>query len=882
VPLPDVPRAVSQNGSRVVPDDLDSIGNAGSHSDQVATPQQVPPLPQLLQERYAVESEIGRGGFGRVVVARDERLERRVAIKLLVSGLRTTSDERRLEREARLMGSLDHPNIVTVHDVGRSDGEPYIVTELLRGTPLRVLLRAGPLPLPRALDLCMDLVRGLAAAHERGIIHRDIKPENLFVTSEGTLKILDFGVAFVPKTAGTVRGTVGDEDSRSSMLRIAGTVGYAAPEQLRGADVDARADLFSAGAVLYEMLTGRRAFEGATRFDVGHAALHLQPAPLPADIPPAVSAIVRRCLGKDPQGRFQTAKDLLFNLELAAASLAGPPRSKTIRWLPVWAAALAAAVVAAIALSRWLVDGPKPSFRQVTFFGGAVTSARFGGSSEFVFYTEAWDGSPPRVYQTRIGSSELQRLEVPDAILAAASHDGQLAVLLAPQFNRGDFIGTLARTTLSGGAPRQLLEQVEYADWSPEGSALAAVRTVGGKSRLEYPLGHLVLESTDRLVEPRISPDGQRVAVLLYPRMGHDQPAVAMVDRAGSLRVLSRGWRDARGLAWSPGGEAIWFTATASNQAGAQSELRSVTLSGKERSLLREAGNLELQDVSRDGRVLVTRPVAQAGIAYSDERGERDLSFLDVPMLSDISRDGKRILFFSGGSGLAAAATIYVRDTDGSPPVAIGTGLAAAFSPDGSQVLSIPVNAGELQPVSLLPVGPGSPRTLDLPGIAAIRGGFLPDGRVLVVGQEAGKALKLYVVGSEGGAPRAISPEGIYYGYFSASPDGKWVAAVDSSFRTTLYAADGGMSASLPEIPPGHFPIGWTDKGALLLIRPPDVPMPIYHFDLAERRMETWRTLRGPPSASGIRTVFVTPDGRALAYNFGTKRTHLYLVEGLR
>jgi len=748
VPLPDVPRAVSQNGSRVVPDDLDSIGNAGSHSDQVATPQQVPPLPQLLQERYAVESEIGRGGFGRVVVARDERLERRVAIKLLVSGLRTTSDERRLEREARLMGSLDHPNIVTVHDVGRSDGEPYIVTELLRGTPLRVLLRAGPLPLPRALDLCMDLVRGLAAAHERGIIHRDIKPENLFVTSEGTLKILDFGVAFVPKTAGTVRGTVGDEDSRSSMLRIAGTVGYAAPEQLRGADVDARADLFSAGAVLYEMLTGRRAFEGATRFDVGHAALHLQPAPLPADIPPAVSAIVRRCLGKDPQGRFQTAKDLLFNLQLAAASLAGPPRSKTIRWLPVWAAALAAAVVAAIALSRWLVDGPKPSFRQVTFFGGAVTSARFGGSSEFVFYTEAWDGSPPRVYQTRIGSSELQRLEVPDAILAAASHDGQLAVLLAPQFNRGDFIGTLARTTLSGGAPRQLLEQVEYADWSPEGSALAAVRTVGGKSRLEYPLGHLVLESTDRLVEPRISPDGQRVAVLLYPRMGHDQPAVAMVDRAGSLRVLSRGWRDARGLAWSPGGEAIWFTATASNQAGAQSELRSVTLSGKERSLLREAGNLELQDVSRDGRVLVTRPVAQAGIAYSDERGERDLSFLDVPMLSDISRDGKRILFFSGGSGLAAAATIYVRDTDGSPPVAIGTGLAAAFSPDGSQVLSIPVNAGELQPVSLLPVGPGSPRTLDLPGIAAIRGGFLPDGRVLVVGQEAGKALKLYVVGS--------------------------------------------------------------------------------------------------------------------------------------
>jgi tetratricopeptide (TPR) repeat protein len=285
---------------------------------------------------YKIVSPLGAGGMGEVYRARDTRLGRDVAIKVIRAEVARDPDRiKRFEQEARAAGALSHPNVCAIYDIGTHEGSPFVVMELLEGESLREKLRAGPLPVRKAIDYAAQTAHGLAAAHEKGIIHRDLKPENLFVTKDGRVKVLDFGLAKLTRpdmVAAAGEPTVSIAATETGA--ILGTVGYMSPEQVRGENADARSDLFALGAILYEMLTGKRAFQGASYVETLNAILKEEPAPLAAsghDIPAAIGPIVRRCLEKNPAERFQSASDLAFNLEsagLGQGQLQGAPAAE--------------------------------------------------------------------------------------------------------------------------------------------------------------------------------------------------------------------------------------------------------------------------------------------------------------------------------------------------------------------------------------------------------------------------------------------------------------------------------------------------------------------------------------------------------------------------
>ena len=340
---------------------------------------------------YEVLALLGTGGMAEVYRARDTRLGREVAIKVVSEALGANSAfVERFEREARLVGSVTHPNVVALHDVGVHDGQPYFVTELLQGETLRSRLGKGAVPLPTALDWATQIAQGLAAAHARGIVHRDLKPENVLVTREGHVKLLDFGIAKMLAAArdsevvdGTashdlLQETVSSGSNKTSTGLIIGTPGYMSPEQLRGDPVDARTDLFSLGAVLQELLSGQRAFPGATAVDSSYAILHHDPEPLPTSTPPAVAQVVHRCLEKDPDRRFQSARDLAFHLEVlrapttAAVVARGLPGPGSRRW---WWIGAAAACLVGVGSALWAV-GAGERFGSALRHGAGVEPGR--------------------------------------------------------------------------------------------------------------------------------------------------------------------------------------------------------------------------------------------------------------------------------------------------------------------------------------------------------------------------------------------------------------------------------------------------------------------------------------------------------------------------
>ncbi len=301
---------------------------------------------------YEVLALLGSGAMGEVYRARDSRLNREVAVKTLPPSFALDPErQRRFEHEARAAGHLNHPNIMAIYDVGSSDGVPFVVAELLQGETLRTRLKSGSLPISRAIDYGLQIARGLAAAHEHGIIHRDLKPENLFVTKDGRVKILDFGLAKLTHPETRARG---EGDSLAGSLTetgaIVGTAGYMAPEQVRGEKTDHRADLFALGAILYEMVSGQRAFHGDSSVATLYAIMNDEP-PLPSSlgrpVPPALERLIAHSLEKHAEARFQSARDIAFSLEGMSDSAtvgvsAGHAIAPSRRWRPMAAGGLVA------------------------------------------------------------------------------------------------------------------------------------------------------------------------------------------------------------------------------------------------------------------------------------------------------------------------------------------------------------------------------------------------------------------------------------------------------------------------------------------------------------------------------------------------------------
>jgi Tol biopolymer transport system component len=844
---------------------------------------------------YEILAPLGAGGMGEVYRAKDPRLGREVAIKVLPASYSQDADRlKRFEQEARAAGVLNHPNITAVYDIGTHEGAPYVVTELLEGETLRGRIAAGPLPQRKAIEYAVQIAHGLAAAHEKGIVHRDLKPENLFVTRDGRVKILDFGLAKLIQPE--ERGPQTELPTATEPGVVLGTIGYMSPEQVRGQAADMRSDIFSFGAILYEMLSGSRAFSGGSAADTMSAILVKEPPDLSVtdqNITPGLERIVRHCLEKNPEERFHSAHDLAFDLQALSGISAPSGRAAVLAAAApkrrIWLGLAGLAVVAAIAGGAYIAgkkegNRPPPSFQQLTFRRGQIPAARFAPDGQTIVYSAAWEGNPGQLFSVRPGSPDVLALPVPPARLLAVARSGELALQLAPRFARGfTWSGTLARAPLAGGAPREILEATHWADWSPDGKDFAIVRDSGGKNRLEFPIGKPLYETAGFVSYLRISPRGDLVAFLDHPQHGDDGGSVAVVDIAGKKKTLSAGWASEDGLAWGPRGEEIWFTATKSGGARA---LYAVNLSGRERLLARVTGTLTLHDVAPDGRVLLSHDTTRLGILAlaPGEQKERDLSWLDWSLVRDLSPDGKTILFDESGEGAGANYAICLRKTDGSPAVRLGEGAAMALSPDGKWVISIP--PGSPAQLVLLPTGSGESRRITNDTINHVSAAFFPDGkRVLFAGSEPGRGVRFYVQGLQGGAPRAVSPEGVEAFAVAISPDGTRIAAIGSDGETRLYPVEGGQPERAAGVQAGEGPICWSRDGRSLYVRDRALlPVRLFRVDLATGRRELWKEFLPSDTSgfSGVYGVRAAPEAGAYAYTYGRLLSDLYLASGIR
>jgi Tol biopolymer transport system component len=840
-------------------------------------------------ERYRIERELGRGGMGRVFAARDLKLDRQVAIKLLSPGAHRPDELQRFAQEARAAGALNHPNILAVHDIGTCAAGPYIVSEMLSGSTLRDRLHGKPLPLKKAVRYAVQLAQGLAAAHDRGVTHCDVKPENLFVTDEGRLKILDFGLAKLTGTAVSLpKAQLQPLPASTRISAILGTVEYMSPEQVRGRGADHRSDIFSAGAVLYEMLGGKRAFERPTPLETGTAILNEDPPDLPSQVSLEVDRIVRRCLEKEPDRRYQSAKDLALDLEQAAAH---PLRSARTYWIRRWRAALvllaivAAAAIAGVIAGARAWQAQRPEFRQLTFRRGTIYSARFASDGQTVLYSAAWEGAPrPEIFSSRVHGPESKSFGLRDANVLSLSPAGEMLVQLGLRRETWRVTGTLARVQLAGGAPREVLDGVAEADWAPDGATFAVARDVGGRTRIEFPIGKLLFETAGWVSHLRISPRGDHLAFLHHSGTGSGGgtrytkwASVAVADLAGNVRTLVPTFI-AQGLAWSPAGNEIWFTMA---EPGKREALRAVSLSGRQRMLLSTPGSLRLLDIDREGHVLLAHESVRLVLSAlpPGEEKERELSWFDWALLGDLSRDGKTLLFTEQTSP-HGAARVYLRKTDGSPAVLLGEGIGTALSPDGDWVSAI---VGEPGRLVLLPTGAGQPKPVPSGQIEALTGRWSGDGKHMVIaGREPGHAPRLYVLG--GGAPKAITPEGMSLIY-AVSPDGSLVAGRDAEGRSALYPLQGGEPKPIRELDRGDYPFAWSEDGrTVYAFRHGEVPCTVYRLELATRRKEVWKVL-GPADPTGVpsigRVQIATAAG-SYAYGHVRQLSELFLVEGLK
>jgi eukaryotic-like serine/threonine-protein kinase len=842
---------------------------------------------------YRVIEKIGSGAMGEVFRARDERLGRDVALKLIRPSSNENPDHlRRFELEARAAASLNHPNIVAVYDVGFHEGSPYIVCELLEGQTLRKRLAEGALPVPLALDYSSQIVQGLIAAHDRHIVHRDLKPENLFVTVDGRVKILDFGVA---KLQVDSERSVEELTTVTRNGSVIGTVAYMSPEQLRGKTVDPRSDIFSMGAILYEMSTGHRAFQGETEVDTMTAVLLEEPPEMDlgrANIPASFQQIVRHCLEKDPQNRFQSARDLAFALEtLSDASpkwtkRASPirPRARILPWALAGVFLLATLLLLA---TRWPQRAQSPTYHRLTYDKGTVYSARFapdfGGS---IVYGAAWNGRPKQLYSTVANSLLPQPLAITDAILLAVSRSGELALTIHSA--RGAHLltqgGTLASAPLAGGSPREVLDNVPTADWDAN-NELAVVHHTEGQDQIEYPIGHVLYRSNRGTISHlRLSPHGDRIAFMDHPMQWDDGGWVDVIDLQGHVSVLTPQWDSEAGLAWSADGKEVWFTAAAS---GTDRTLFAVDMTGHMRTILALPGGMNLQDIAPDGRVLVSfdeERLALATMARGDTKPV-DLSWHDWNVAKDISSDGQWILFEDDSEIAGPHFSTAIRKIDGTPPVKLAEGSPSKLSPDGKWVLSLVL--GKPGKLSLVPIGVGQSRTISLPEFEDILNDtprFTEDGkRVALNANEPGHAVRTYLVDLEGKKPIPITPEGTIG--ILPSPNGKYIFQRDKAGALAIYPTAGGEPHIIPDLEPRFYPVQWSEDNSFVYGYIPDhMPIKVYKVNVTTGAKILVEELQ-PETTTGavtITSVCASRDGSHFAYSYYQVLSALYIISGLR
>ena len=864
---------------------------------------------------YEVLELLGSGGMGEVYRARDCRLDRSVAIKVITSSRSASRTSReRLQREARAIARLSHPYICTLYDVGEQDGSTFLVMELVEGETLAERLQRGPLSVEQTLAIGVQIGEALDAAHRKDIVHRDLKPENL-IFAAGGVKLLDFGLAKLREAE--------YEDSlrvptKSFQLTaegaVVGTLPYMAPEQIDGRQTDARTDVFSLGVVLYEMIAGRRPFEGDTRASLMVAILSGEPRSLAEIRPPmpaAVEHVIRRCLAKEPDERWQTARDLAAELRwIAAGGSNAKPTVRTRirrRRQRVLVSGLALAVATGGAVAGIAMLRPLPTrseeYHQVTYRRGMVSSARFAPGGMSFVYSASWDGQPYGVFLGRSESPDARDLGLDTGRILSISGTGEMALLFGPQNVEQTFGSrTLTRVPMAGGAQRDVLEGVVDADWIPGTDRFAVIRDPGdgGPWTIEFPAGNTVHQAAAAW-SLRVSPDGSRIAFFEGP--SHFDPApeamITVVDTSGRKSTLSRNWAGL-GLAWTPSGAEIWFTAThggvtdsGSNTRENRSSppsLQAVSLSGSERTVVSAPDWLVLHDIAADGRLLLSRNTIRIGMACQapGETFERDLSWLNASFVSDLSPDGRTAIFFDPLSGRSRASnpTLFRRSLDGSPAIPLGEGTAGRLSPDGRWVL-----ASLLGNLVLLPAGAGS--TVILPkgslsqvGAAAwlidsnrvLFDGVGPDGQHRIYSQQIpnGPPLPISDAGAVMASKAGVRREGTILGMAA----GRWL----------LFPTAQGVPQPVPTLTLRDIPLQWSSDGRFIYTvdrvdGPRSVDFQVFRVEIVTGRRELWKTL-APADPVGVedhreRTV-ITPDARSYCYSYLRRLGDLFVVSGLQ
>jgi serine/threonine protein kinase len=861
---------------------------------------------------YDIIGPIGAGGMGEVFRAKDSRLGRDVAIKVLPETFAKDSERlRRFEQEARAVAALNHPNILAIHDIGEYNGSPFLVSELLEGHSLRAEMNNGALPTRRAVEYAAQIAQGLAAAHDKGIVHRDLKPENVFVTHDGRLKILDFGLAKLAKlhaaTDDSATLTLADTQQETTPGMVLGTVGYMSPEQVRGEPADARSDIFALGTILYEMLSGQRAFKRDTSAETMTAILKEDPPEISTTgkpVAPAIERTVRRCLEKKPQQRFQSARDLAFDLEGLSGTTAGSgmrpagpsaePAPSSLNWLIPFAAVLVLALAAGIA--GWFfgvrnATTTPPFYHQLTFERGLVYAARFAPDGRSIYYSAAWKGQPVQIYSTVPDSPESRPLNLVNSTLFATS-PSELAISLGCKDRYiGNCQGTLATVPISGGAPREIAEGVLSADWTADGSDMAVIREVGGKYRVEFPRGKVIYESVNSLGYLRISPRGTAVTFGEFLSVDGDAGWVVAVDKNGNKLIHTEPFISVEGVAWAPSGEEVWYAATLTE--GWADAIHATSLKGKERTVLRLPGMLRLHDLSRDGRVLLSRESWRSGLQFRGpgDSKERALSWLDYAQLRDLSADGTQIAFDDWGSAAGAVGLAYVRKSDGSPAVKLGAWAAPVLSPDGTRVLvGEATEVGHGIYLALLATGVGETQTLKSTGLQQMGAkGFMPDGKSVYFSADDGHGWRMYIQDLVGGMPRTITPviagRPSHFETQLASPDGKFVFAPDVNGKGSLYPIDGGEPKIIPGWSPQDFWITWSADGrSAYVYHDEKTTAPVYKLDLTTGKRELVTTLApsDPAGVTAVLNVRMTPDGKTYAYSYDLELSDLFIVENVR
>jgi serine/threonine protein kinase len=828
---------------------------------------------------YQLVSFIGAGGMGAVYRARDTRLNRDVAVKIMSDAFGGDTERvRRFQQEAQAAGALNDANILAVYDIGIHDSSPYLVSELLEGETLRVRLRGTNLSPWKTIDYGRQIALGLAAAHSRGITHRDIKPENLFVTNQGRIKILDFGLAKVGRPTGAPNdATITDISTPGIVL---GTASYMSPEQVRGEVVDHRSDIFSLGCVLYEMAAGTRAFDGRTDADRMSAVLKDEPS-FDDKVPLPLQRAIRHCLEKSPLERFQSARDLAFDLESITHQDTSPrPALRPNRsWkLVPWIIAGVLALTCAGLVADRLRTVPPPVFHRLTFSRGMIHSARFTPDGASVIYSAKWESSPSDVYLARVNVPGSRSLGFHDFELRGISPREELA--LVRNAIVGNFyapVGTLALAPYAGGTPRDLYERIAFVDWSST-NEMAVARSTDHGFQLEYPAGTVLYKTAGYISQPRISPSGEFVAFLDHA-VDNSSGVVALIDRNGHRRVLGSPYAAGDGLAWEPHGKEVWYTAASQ---GARLQLRAVDLQGRERVVYSQAKPIILMDISRDGRVLVANDERRMKLVVhtAESNKDRDLSWLDWSLVESLSPDSKLITFSETAEGAGSSALIYIRETSGALPVLLGEGHYPSLSPDGASVVSSMPNTVEVYPVHA-----GQPRVIQLHGFTVYRAGLLSDGSTIWFrGNEPGKGQRYYLTGFNGENPRPVTPEGYRATGFGPILDGEYFTAVSGS-KVTMFPTRGGEPQVIVGHIPGTYIAGWTpDHHELYVFDGSRIPFPVERLDWKTGKREHLLDIEPSDNAGlrGINTLRISSDGKNYVYSVPQQIEELHSIEGLK